>query len=478
MSRSRTYLPAAIVLGLVSATSLSVSAQSPPGESGGEKNEKTPVPMNRKLNENGVLPPSTIGDGGLDLPPEMRVPEQYHFMRPDVQKTDGEISGSQAPPILEEFKLLETNVKPGQEVRAVVRVKASLGQPKTPSAYFINEDYGRRGIIYFNFKRDPKDPGLFRGLGPISPWAAAGRYVIETIILSDEGDNSKSYKAEFHPRLRDENGEPAHFVVEDHPNVDVDAPVLKSVTIEQKEVRAGRDLLLFSATCEDDRSGPIEAEAVWSSPTERQSIRVTMVMTNGQTGNFRGAVTIPEWYEGGEWTLMKITLKDNAGNQGHRFFATDPALKGKTIRVIPEPSKVDLTPPDLLAVQFSKYEVKAGQPVTVTALVSDTLSGIESVSLLFMSESGVDSQKVDLKNTFVPLNRPSKIPEPNIWTGTLTVKPGNEMGNWKIARFGISDNARNFRTYFLGRDKVLDGVYVKYIGDEKAPAATSTEGGK
>jgi len=444
-----------------------------------EKPKKEPaIPMNRKLNEWGVLPPSTIGDGGIDLAPEDRVPEQYHFMRPDMQKGDGQISGFQAPPILEEFKLLTKDVQPGSEVRVMVRVTASNGQPKNPTAYFINEDYGRRGMIYVNFKRDPKDPNLFRGTGPISPWAAPGRYVIETLVLSDEGDNSKSYKAEFHPRLRDESGEAVHFDVPDSPNVDVNPPELTAVEVSTSEVRAGGGLIHFSASCKDDRSGPIEAETVWTSPSGYQSIRVTMVMTNGPSGNFRGAFNIPQWYEGGDWKLMKIALKDNAGNQGHNFAPTQVLMKGKTVRVLQDPARVDTTPPELLAVQFSRYEAKVGTPITVTALVTDEKSGVESISLLFMSDSGVDSIKVDLKNTHVDLNRPSKIPEPTIWTGTLNVKPLMELGSWKIARFGISDQARNYRTYFLGRDPILDGVYVKFYGDEKLPAPTTMEGGK
>ena len=49
------------------------------------------------------------------------------------------------------------------------------------------------------------------------------------------------------------------------------------------------------------------------------------------------------------------------------------------------------------------------------------------------------------------------------------------MGMWRVARLGISDRARNYHTYFEGREDVLTGITCKFIGPEKTEAE-KTEG--
>jgi hypothetical protein len=263
--------------------------------------------------------------------------------------------------------------------------------------------------------------------------------------------------------------------------MDIDAPKLHALEVETASVTAGEGLVLYTVTGKDAGSGPIEAETRWVSPTGDQSLRSTAVMTNGETGIFKGAFTIPEWYEGGEWKCLMVSLKDNAGNQQHYFEPTTPAMQGRTVQVIQDPARVDKVAPQALAVQFSKPKAEAGEAVTITALVADDHSGLESVQVYVLSETGLDSEKVELKSLDVNLNRPSKIPEPNVWSGSFSIKPDMELGAWKIARLGVSDRARNYRTYFYGRDPVLDGVTVTFTGEDvkkaKAPPAT-TDGGK
>ena len=76
---------------------------------------------------------------------------------------------------------------------------------------------------------------------------------------------------------------------------------------------------------------------------------------------------------------------------------------------------------------------------------------------------------------YIALNRPSKLPEPHIWTGSFTVTETMEWGEWELVRLGISDAARNFYTYFEDRDPEIDGISVRFYNEDEEAAA---HGGK
>jgi hypothetical protein len=435
------------------------------------------VPSNRKLNEYGVLPSSALNDGGIDLPVEMRVPEQYQYRRPDLQFTEGQLTGKQLPPVLTEFKVLTKEVKPGEQVRVMARVHSPYNQARDFVSLFYNQELGRAAELYVNFRADKKDKSLFRGIGKVSKYQAPGRYVVGTTIVPDAVGDRKAYWADFHKPMQEEDGSPASFEVLDHPNVDTDAPVLTGLLIETQTIRAGEGLIHYTVTATDARSGPIEAEGVWISPSGDQWIRSTLVMLGNRPGTFKGALAIPEWYEGGQWRLQQIALKDEATNVGYNFDVAEPLMANNTVEVAQDPAKVDKKPPELLAVQLSHSEATPNDTVTITALVEDELSGVEAIEGYFVSKNGADAIKFKLGMSDIDLNRPSKIPEPTVWSGTVKVKDTMEMGEWRIARLGVADRARNYFTYFDGRDELVTGITCKFIGAASADTEP-TEGRK
>ncbi|MGH9323430.1 MAG: hypothetical protein ACRD3V_26545 [Vicinamibacteria bacterium] len=446
-----------------------------------EKQEDPPLPSNQKLNEYGVFPASALHDGGLNLPPELRVPEQYQYLRPDLQLKEAELTGKQLPPVLTEMKVLTKEPKPGTEVRAIARVTSPYNKAESFVSLFYNQELGRAATMYVNFKPQKDDPTLFLGRGKLSKWAAPGRYVVGTTIISDAVGDRKAYWADFHEPMQEKDGSPVGFDVGENPLADLEAPTLDSVTIETPRVRAGGDLVRFTVLSKDDKSGPTEAEAMWVSPSGKKQIRTTLVMVGGKPGTFRGVFTVPRWYEGGEWKIMSVALKDDATNVRYYFHRTEPLLANASVLVDQEPEMVDLTPGRILAVQFSNREALVGDSVTMTVLAEDDLSGISAIEGYVRSPNGADALQVKLKSMteeggeFVDLNRPSKIPEPNVWTGTFKVTDTMEWGEWKLVRLGIADEARNFYTYFLGRDEELEGLSVDFIHDEDDKEEATTE---
>src|SRR3990172_11281984 len=110
------------------------------------------------------------------------------------------------------------------------------------------------------------------------------------------------------------------------------------------------------------------------------------------------------------------------------------------------------------------------------ALVEDDLSGVKAVEGYVRSPHGVDAVKVKLSSDFVDLNRPSKIPEPNVWSATFKIKKSMERGVWTLVRLGIADEANNFHTYFDGREKILTGITVNSLGEDDARETEPTRG--
>ena len=178
---------------------------------------------------------------------------------------------------------------------------------------------------------------------------------------------------------------------------------------------------------------------------------------------------------------MRITLKDNATNIRYYFNQTEPLMEAATVQVDQEKEMVDQVPAEVLAVQFTKLEAKLGEQVGLTVLAEDNLSGVHGIEGYVRSPNGADAIKVKLKSLtpemggFVALNRPSKLPEPHIWTGSFTVTDTMESGDWDLVRLGISDEARNFYTYYEDRDSEIDGITVNFYNED---TETAEEGGK
>jgi hypothetical protein len=445
------------------------------------KENEPPIPSNQRRNEYGVLPSSGFNDGGLDLPPELRVPEPYQYLRPDLQLKEAELTGKQLPPVLTEMKILTKEVDPGGEVRAIARVVSPYNKAESFVSLFYNQELGRAATMYVNFKPQKDDATLFLGRGKLSKWAAPGRYVVGTTIIADAVGDRKAYWADFHDAMQEEDGSPAGFDVPENAMADLDAPALESVEIEAGRARAGHDLIRFTVIARDDLSGPTEAEAMWVSPSGNKQIRTTLVMVGGNPGTFKGAFTIPRWYEGGEWELMSVTLKDDATNVGYYFRRTESLLAAAKVTVEQELEMVDETPPKILAIQLSTREAKVGDSVGVTVLAEDDLSGVSAIEGYVRSPNGADATKVKLKSLtadggeYVDLNRPSKIPEPNVWIGSFKVTDTMEWGEWSVVRLGIADAARNFHTYFAGRDAELEGLTVNFINDEEEKKSKTSE---
>ena len=420
----------------------------------------------------GTEPQSADGTGQLGVPDADYIPEVFQYRRRGTQKTQGEISGEHRSAALTELRVLDSFVEPGGTVRALARVEPAFEKGRRFVAEFWSREYGRAAVVYVNFRPHRKDKNLYLGRGRVDRYHPGGRYDIGSTMLTDERGRKKAYSHEFNPVLRDADGTAAHFVVADNPRPDSIPPELVSLRVLTTEVEPGGTVLV-EAFAADDRAGPTQARAVFVSPSGRRSVRADLIGDSRNPGRFLGAFSVPEWYEGGRWAAQRVELYDAARNGALLFAATDPVLRDAAFHLTADPALRDDEPPTLLALELPRREAHPGEAIPVAALVVDDRSGVEQVSVSFRSESGADLVRVALESRNPPLNRPSLVPQPNVFRGALRIAAWQERGTYRVSRVNLSDRAQNYRNLNPVRDDEVRGLEVVFrpaAEEERTPA--------
>lgn len=425
----------------------------------------------------GTEPQSADVTGQLGVPDADYIPEVFQYRRRGTQKTQGEIGGGEhRSAALTELRVLDSFVEPGGTVRALARVEPAFEKGRRFVAEFWSREYGRAAVVYVNFRPHRRDKNLYLGRGRVDPYHPGGRYDIGSTMITDEQGHKKAYSNEFNPVLRAADGTPAHFVVADNPRADLTPPTLVSFRVLTEAVGPGGTVLV-EAFAEDDRAGPTQARAVFASPSGRRSVRADLIGDSRNPGRFLGAFSVPEWYEGGRWTARQVALYDAARNEALLFAATDPVLAGAAFQLAADPARRDDEPPTLLALELPQREARAGEGLPVAALVVDDRSGVEKVFVSFRSESGADLVRVALESRNPPLNRPSLVPQPNVFRGTFRIAAWQERGRYEVSRVNLADRARNYRNLNPVRDEEVRGLEVVFLPDG-VEAAPRPAGGK
>ena len=418
----------------------------------------------------GTEPASADVTGQLGVANEDYVPEVFQYRRRGAQTAQRELSGDHRSTALTEFRVIDLAVDPGDTVRAIARVEPAFEKGRRFVAEFWSQEYGRASVLYMNFKPHEKDRNLYLGRGRVDRHHPGGRYNVGSTMITDEHGRKKAYSTEFNPVMRAEDGSPAYFVVSENPEADVTPPTLRSLDILTPEVGVG-ETIRVEAFAEDNLAGPTQARAVFVSPSGRRSVRADLIGDARRPGRFLGAFSVPEWYEGGLWRVQKVELYDAARNSALIFAATSPVLVEASVLVEADPDRRDDEAPVLLAVELPQREALASESIPVAALVEDNLSGVDKVYVSFRSPSGADLVRVELESRNPPLNRPSLVPQPNVFRGALKIEAWRERGTYTVSRVNISDRAQNYLNLNPVRDEAIRGLEVVFLPDKQRTRA-------
>jgi hypothetical protein len=206
-------------------------------------------------------------------------------------------------------------------------------------------------------------------------------------------------------------------------------PMLISIAVSPTsvDVSAGSSDITVTVHLTDDSSGVASWSTTFVSPSGLQLLTVEAspgFVTGSLTdGTFSGMKTLPQGSEQGAWTASTLTVTDVAGNTANISLSTFGIF---LIQV--GPSKEDVTPPDLVSIEVTPttVDVTGGDAtVTVTAHLTDDLSGVQWLSGSFRSPSG---------HRYASFSgyRASGSSLDGQWQATVSFPQYTEPGTWRL----------------------------------------------
>ena len=239
---------------------------------------------------------------------------------------------------------------------------------------------------------------------------------------------------------------------------DVTPPQLQSFSIEPAviDTSAGEQTITVKARITDDLSGlsdgydtssysyssiylrgpegtntDLHAEFRPGNPDSPESNRVS---GDSMDGEYELKIVVPQYSPQGTWRVQWISLEDEARNHRYYFFED---LEGLGFQNTFEQSGPgDSAAPDVTEVAISPPSVdtsQEAQTISASAVVTDDMSGAESVSLLFRSPSRAQYMYIFLEAD----------PATGRFVGSGQVRRYAEQGTWFLDEIVAVDHANN-----------------------------------
>lgn len=421
----------------------------------------------------------------FDTPESEWIPDEF-MSNPDPKIDFWHLKGYHLPPRIKEVKIVGPKTyKPGDTVKfeCVVFNKYKV------NAFQLNYHgpNGRRTESYAEFRGQPKETWKegdmlyqrFEGTLKLSKWAEPGTYLALAIQnLNNELGHGKSYRSDYLPEM---DRTALAFEVADNPNIDVVAPTLKTLVLgsldgtpaKQPYTAKITDLIPVYAEADDNKSGVNEVVVTLASPTRRYS-DVTLQPMLDKPNAFVGYFRVNRWYEGGDYWISRVQVKDAAGNERFMFPQSTPFLQAARVTLAQD--NADMNPPKLITLNLDKENAKPGETIKVSAIVVDDKSGVGEVVATIHSPSAIDKKRVVLR----PKNKPPIMIKPaydvqeNILEGTFTIGPDDEPGAWTLKRVVARDLANNYLDMVSTTYPQLEKLQVTFaeVKAGTAPVAT------
>ena len=241
---------------------------------------------------------------------------------------------------------------------------------------------------------------------------------------------------------------------------DVEPPNVLSFDFDPKAVdtSASSQEITVTARLTDDLSGFSQGYFRFQSSSKVQDIGAWFSSYERTSGNeldgtYERKITVPQYSEPGTWRLSSIELRDNVGNWKYISGVEVEAL-GIPIEFEVE-SVGDTTPPTIASFDFNPKAVDtstSSQEITVTARLTDDLSGFSQGYFRFQSPSKVQ----DIGAWFSSYERTSGSELDGTYERKITLPQYSEPGTWRLSSIELRDNAGNW--------KYISGVEVEVLG--------------
>ncbi|HEV2981553.1 MAG TPA: hypothetical protein VGX51_08990, partial [Solirubrobacteraceae bacterium] len=220
-------------------------------------------------------------------------------------------------------------------------------------------------------------------------------------------------------------------------------PALAGFSISPSSVNvvSSSQTVTVSAQITDDLSGVASASVLFESPNGKQvtaNAEFTKVSGTETNGTYEATVTFNQLIQSGKWKVRDVNLRDNVGNEANLSAAQ---LEGKgfpaTVNVT---SNADTEPPALASLAISPSSVNttaASETVTVTAEITDNLSGFDHGSVVFESPNG------KVITNIASFAKISGSATSGLYEAKVVFKPYVQGGTWKVSNLNLTDAVGN-----------------------------------
>jgi hypothetical protein len=226
-------------------------------------------------------------------------------------------------------------------------------------------------------------------------------------------------------------------------NQDTQPPVLTSFTFSPMAINTTTSSATVTVTAQvtDNLSGVSAVDMQFDSPgSEIVGCGLNLISGTNLNGTYQCVLTFPEYSLAGTWTVYDVFVYDNIDNyQG--YTAADLSALGFPTQ-LQVTSNQDTQPPVLTSFTFSPTSINtttSSATVTVTAQVTDNLSGVSSVDMQFNSPG---NQIVGCG-----LNLISGTNLNGTYQCVLTFPQYSVPGTWTVYDVFVYDNADNDQGY-------------------------------
>jgi hypothetical protein len=322
--------------------------------------------------------------------------------------------------------------------------------------------------------------GMYEATATFEQFIQSGTWKVKAVNLVNEVGNEANLSA----AQLEAKGFPHAVQVESVE--DTEPPALAGLSLAPSTVntKSADQTVTVTAEITDNLSGFAHGTVVFESPNGKTITGVasfTKVSGTPTKGTYEAKVTFKRFIQAGTWKVSNVNLVDEVGNE---LNLTAAQLEGKsfsaTVRV---ESEEDLEPPALAGISIVPSTIDtstSSQTVTVTAHITDNLSGFANGSIVFESQTG---KQFTGKAGF--LNKLSGTAIDGTYEAVVTFKQSVESGTWKVNDVNMADNAGNEANLTAAQleakglpDTVLDETgaapTLKKLSPKKGPAAGGT----
>jgi hypothetical protein len=390
----------------------------------------------------------------------------------------------EAPPSLAGFSITPSSVNVASSSQTVVvgaHITDDLSGLASASVQFESPN-GKQVTATAEFTKvsGTETDGTYEATVTFNQFIQAGTWKVRDVNLRDNVGNEANLSA----TQLEGKGFPATVTVSS--NADIEPPTLASLAISPSSINTttASETVTVTAQITDNLSGFEHGSVVFESPNGKVLTNIatfSKISGSATSGLYEAKVIFRPYVQPGTWKVSNVNLTDAVGNEAN-LSASQLEGKGFPATVHVE-SAEDTEPPALAGLSIAPATINtatANQDVSVTAQVTDNVSGFKTGAIQFESENGKHLTGRASFNTRVSGTETS-----GSWEAVVTFKQSLESGTWKVASLTLLDNAGNEVTLSAAQlegkgfpDTVVDETgappTVRKLSPRKGPAAGGT----